>query len=144
LVAVANNCSVGGTYVGVVAGAVVKGKGNIVPNNKCPSALTAANYGASTLNVQWIAAPPAQASVYSTVPVGSFLAGTTLDASGLTQNRNNVGPTPIMIQLGADWTPASAAQLAVDCSGPAPATRVLSFTSPGSTSTHQPAFAASI
>jgi hypothetical protein len=139
VVAVANNCtnSTNSAYGGSIIGAIIKGSGYIVPNNKCPTAATAANYGASTLKVQWIAAPAVSASTWSTVATGAFLPVTTLDATGLTQGRLNTGPTPVQVNWAGDWTAASAAQLATDCGGTPPPSRVLSFSTGTS---HSPAF----
>jgi hypothetical protein len=147
LLAVANNCTYSGggsagtpPYTGSILGAIVKGNGYIVPNNTCATAAVAANYGASTLKIQWIAAPALGAALYSSVATGAFLAGTTIDSTGLTQSRLNTGATPVSFDLGGDWTAATASQLATDCAGPAPAIRVASFQTP--TGSHLPAFVA--
>ncbi len=145
LSAVANNCTVNtsaGTTGGIVNGAIIKGSGNFVGGNTCASALVATNYGASTMTVSWIAVPAVSATIYSTVATGAFLPGTTTDATGLTQNRLNSGPTPVSLALGGDWTVATAAQLATDCAGAAPASRTAAFQTP--TGTHLPAFSAVI
>jgi hypothetical protein len=149
LMAVANNCTYSGggsagtvPYTGTILGAIVKGSGYILPNNTCATATAAANYGASTLKIQWIASPTVGPALYSSVATGAFLAGTTIDATGLTQSRLNTGPTPVSFDLGGDWTAATAAQLATDCAGPAPATRVAVFQTP--TGAHLPAFVAVI
>ena len=145
LTAVANNCTVNtsaGTTGGIVNGAIIKGSGYFVGGNTCAAATIAANYGASTLKVTWIATPAVSATIYSTVLTGAFLSGTTTDATGLTQNRLNVGPTPVSLALGGDWTIATAAQLATDCAGPAPASRTAAFQTP--TGSHLPAFVAVI
>ncbi len=148
LKAVANNCTVPANSAGLaptnIVAAIVTGTGFIVGGNTCAAAQVATNYGASKLKIQWIASPSVANTVYSSVAVGSFLPGTTIDATGITQNRNNVGPTPVNLQLGGDWTAASAAQLATDCSGPAPILRSLFFQTPATSSPHNPAFIASI
>jgi len=148
LKAVANNCTLppssAGTVFANIAGAIVKGSGYFLGGNTCAAAAVAANWGASTMKVQWISVPPVAATTYSAVAAGAFNAPTTIDATGITHDRNNVGPTPVQLQLGGDWTTASAAQLATDCSGAAPNTRTLIFQTPATSSTHNPAFVASI
>lgn len=147
MTAVANNCTAttaAGTTGPAISGAIVRGSGNIVPNNTCAAALPAPNYGASTMTVQWVSVPSVSPTTYSAVATGAFLPGTTTDLIGLTQNRANVGPTPVSLQLGGDWTAATAAQLAIDCSGPAPASRLAVFQTPSTTSPHLPAFIANI
>jgi hypothetical protein len=145
LKAVANNCSIPANSAGVVptnvVAGIVTGAGFFTGGNTCAAAQVAANYGASKLKIQWIASPTVAPTIFSPVAAGAFLPGTTTDASGLTQNRNHVGLTPVNLQLGGDWTAASAAQLAADCSGPAPILRSLFFQTP---TIHTPAFVATI
>jgi hypothetical protein len=146
LLAVANNCNSinAAGLVGVpIVAAIIKGNGNFVGGNTCAAATVTGNYGASTLKVTWIASPALSPTTYSTVATGAFTTATT-DATGLTQNRLNVGPTPVSLKLGGDWTAATAAQLATDCAGPAPATRTANFQTPATSSTHNPAFFAQI
>lgn len=146
--AVANNCSstpnsAGVVTANIVAG-IVNGSGYFVGGNTCAAALAAANYGASTMKVNWVAAPTLAPTLYSTVPTGGFNAATTLDSVGITHDRNNAGPTPVSLQLGGDWTVASTAQYATDCSGAAPTMRSLFFQTPAGLSPHNPAFVATI
>lgn len=142
LTGLANNCTVGGAYTGTILGALIKGTGYFVGGNTCANAAVAANYGASTLKIKWFAAPAAAPTTYSTVATGAFLAPTLIDSTGFNQNRNHTGTSPVSLILGGDWTPASATQLGTDCSGAAPASRLLSFGTPAGS--HMPAFGASI
>jgi len=148
LAAVANNCvaiaASGAVYSGVISGAIVKGDGYFIGPNTCANAALAASYGASALTVQWISTPSLAPTTYSAVATGAFNAATTTDLTGLTHDRNNVGPTPVSLKLGGDWTAATAAQIATDCSGAPPVQRIAAFQTPATTSTHLPPFVAQI
>jgi len=148
LAAVANNCTAtaasGAVLPGVISGAIVKGDGYFIGPNTCTNAAAAANYGASTMKVQWISTPAFAPTTYSAVATGGFNAATTTDLTGLTHDRNNAGPTPVSLQLGADWTAATAAQIATDCSGTPPNQRIAAFQTPGTSSSHVPVFVAQI
>ena len=146
--AVANNCSTppssAGTVAFAIAGAVVKGSGYFIGGNTCTAATVASNWGAMNMKVNWISVPAVAPTIYSPVATGAFLAGTTLDATGLTHNRNHVGVTPVNLIFGGDWIASSFAQLAIDCAGAAPNSRLLKFQTPAPLSPHNPPFIATI
>jgi len=148
LKAVANNCSSSPTTAGTVftniIAATVKGSGFIVGGNTCAAAQAASNWGAAAMTINWFSTPAVASTTYSTVPAGGFNPSTTLDATGITHDRNNAGPTPVQLQLGGDWIATSAAQYATNCSGPAPAISTYIFQTPATSSTHNPAFVAQI
>ena len=145
LKAVANNCTVPPNSAGVVpvnvVAAIITGTGYFVGGNTCAAAAVASNYGAQSLAVQWISTPTVATTVFSPVATGAFNLGTALDSIGITQDRNHVPlAPPTNLIFGGDWTAASAAQYATDCSGAAPIVSTYFFQTPAGLSPHNPAF----